>query len=197
VPHILLLLMLLNGPGPVAPGLRSIALRDCVTVSGDQVTLGDLAELAPAEAAAEGGALAVTPAPPPGMSTEITRGYLRLRLRRAGLRLEGISFSGPDHVRVTRAAALPPPGRGLRALPPGGGTASGASATPAEASGLPPVPRGARLRLVLRLGLLTVETPAELVAAAVPGGACRVRTLESRVVMDARLLDSQTAEVNR
>jgi hypothetical protein len=193
MPHALLLLLLLAAPAPVAPALQSIALRAEATVTGDRVTLGDLADLAPAGAAAAAGALDVTPAPPVGCSTQIARGYLRLRLRRAGLRLEGIAFTGPDRITVTRLA--PPPGPSAGEATP---TApAGAAAPPAALPALPTVPRGTHLRLVLRIGELTVETSAELLAAAVPGGPCRVRTTDSRVVLEARLLDSQTAEVKR
>lgn len=180
-------------PSPVP---ESITVRPEALIAGDVVTLGDIADITPPEAAQAAARIVILPAPPVGCTGRVARGYLRLRLRRAGLNPEAITISGADSTRLSRPE---PPAPAITAPPAGHPPAASVAGptAPPQALALPPVPRGTRLRLAVRIGTLTIETTAELLAAAVPGGLCRVRIPETMAVLDARLLDPSTAEVTR
>lgn len=168
-----------------APALQSVQLRASAHVSGDWVTLAELAIVAP-KAQAALAALAIAPAPPPGGTRNVSLGYLKLRLRRAGVDLSGVTFSGPDRVAVSRG--------GRSAASSGPTSRAGASAKGLARETLR---RGATVKLVLRRGALVVETSGDLLRDCAIGDLGKFRVDKTRAIVSARLTDRMTAEVVR
>jgi len=172
-----------------APAPQSISFRSETEVTGEAVTLGELATFEPPEAAAGLASLVIAAAPSPGQSRSLTAGYLRLRLRHAGLDLTGMTITCPERVTVSRkAAAAPPPAE----------TRTGIRATPAAKLATPPVLRpGARVTLLVRAGGLMVQTPGECMETCAAQATGRFRVIETRATVYARVLDATSAEVIR
>lgn len=166
-----------------AAALQGIELAPTAQVTGDWVNLGDIAAVQPDEQAQALAGTPIAPAPQPGGSRSISAGYVRLRLRAAGVDLTGVAFSGADRVQVTRAPA------GL----PGRGTAPSVGGGPQEAALM--VRRGALVKLVVRAGTMAIETRGELMRDCAVGQVGRFRVEETRATVPALLLDRATAQV--
>lgn len=165
---------------------QSLCFRSETEVTGEAVTLGELATLEPPEAAAGLASLVIAAAPSPGQSRSLTAGYLRLRLRHAGLDLTGMKITCPERVTVSRKAAAAPP------------VETGPRATPAAKLATSPVLRpGARVTLLVRAGGLTVQTPGECMETCAAQATGRFRVIETRATVYARVLDATSAEVIR
>ena len=180
-----ILLLLASAAGVTSPVMEGIALKPSAQVSGSQVTLADIATVEPPAAAAQYGPLVVAPAPSPGQTRSVTVGYLRVRLRRQGLDLTGVIFSGPERVLVSRSAEAPP--------------AAVAVPGPAAAGILPAmaIKPGSRLKIILRAGDLTIEAEGESLGPCALGEVAKFRLTQTRSVVSAKLLDLNTAEVIR
>ena len=163
--------------------LQGIELAPTAQVTGDWVTLGDIAVVQPDERAQALAGTPIAPAPQPGGSRSISAGYVRLRLRAAGVDLTGVAFSGAERVQVTRAPA------GV----PGGGAFPSAGAGPPEAVVV--IRRGALVKLIVRAGPMAVETRGELLRDCALGQVGRFRVEETRTTVSALLLDHAKAQV--
>lgn len=78
----------------------AIELLPEAVVAGEQITLGDLADLADDSPLRD---IVIAPAPPPGGERTLRRGQVLVGLSRAGYR-DGIELAGADSVIVRRAA---------------------------------------------------------------------------------------------
>ncbi|MBC7286516.1 MAG: flagella basal body P-ring formation protein FlgA [Armatimonadetes bacterium] len=88
--------------GP-APQLR-IRLLECATVAEGQIRLGQVAEVQGTdEKAAAIREIELGQAPLPGRKRSVTCGYIKMRMRAAGIDLSSVVFSGPEEVLVIRA----------------------------------------------------------------------------------------------
>jgi hypothetical protein len=168
----------------VAP--TAITLRPTVQVSAATVLLSDVAQVTPAEAAQALAGAELGPAPTPGTARTFTAGYVKVRLRRAGVNLRATVFQG-EQCMVSRAA-------GSSAQAPVS-TMSGSEAAAGAMS--PDVRIGGKVTLVVRLGGLQITTEAEALNACVVGQEALFRVRDTRATVKARLLDHETAEVIR
>jgi hypothetical protein len=168
----------------------TVELREAVTIGADRITLGQLAEITPAERADRIGAIEVGPAPLPGDSRRLTRGYLKMRLRRGGVTDESVTFTGAETVEVRRE--LIPVAGGSEGG--GGGVSCGAGA-----SAQPPatVPRGALIRLTVVCGAVTVGAEATLLEDAAVGGRARMRVEQTRETVVAQIVHPGEAILRR
>ncbi|MCE5219223.1 hypothetical protein LLH03_19580 [bacterium] len=170
-----------------APAPQSISFRTETEVVGEAATLGELATLEPPEAATGLASLVVAAALSPGQSRSLTAGYLRLRLRHAGLDLTSVQVTCPERVTVSRKAVAAPPTAETKAR------TTPAAQVPASQVLRP----GARVTLLVRAGGLTVQTPGECMETCVALGTGRFRVIETRATVYARVLDATSAEVIR
>ncbi len=91
---------------PTRQAIR-IVLHDQAPVTGPLVTLADLGRIeGVGERVAAIGAVVVGRAPLAGRSRGISRGYVKMRLRAAGLPLDDVEFGGAEEVLVSTPAAL-------------------------------------------------------------------------------------------
>lgn len=192
------------------PSVQSVELKASATVAGGTVTLGDIAVLQPAEAGAA--AIEIGPAPLPGASRELAVGYVRLRMRKAGVDLKSVSFTGAEKVAVTREAlqtagaeAVVDPVVDVPASAAGGEVAA-TPAAPSRPSAPRPaalaqpretVQRGSIFRLTLRSGGLSVDALGELLNPCAVGQIGKFRVNETRAMVAAMLVSDNTAEVIR
>lgn len=168
----------------IAP--TTITLRPTAQATGEVVVLQDVAEVTPPQAAQALANMELGPTPAPGVPRTLTAGYVKVRLRRAGVNLEGTLFQGERTV-VTRAAAAH---TSLPVATPPAPTA----ATPGTGPDLKP---GAKVVLLLRVGSLQITTEAEALRACNIGQEGLFRVRETQAMVKARLLDPQRAEVIR
>lgn len=183
IPHVGMTIAGVLWAAAATAALQSIELAPAAQVSGDWVNLGDIAAVQPEKQAQALAATPIAPAPPPGGSRSISAGYVRLRLRAAGVDLGGVAFSGAERVQVTRAPA----------------GAFGATAGPSPDAGAQEaavvIRRGALVKLVVRVGTMAVETRGELLRDCAVGQVGRFRVEETRAIVPALLLDRATAQV--
>ncbi len=164
----------------------TISLRERVSVEGDAITLGQLAEIAPEDLAETLGAVEVGPAPLPGDSRLLTAGYLKIRLRSAGFACSEIAFTGAERVEVRRASVA----------------ASQEAEPPSEAAAPPPapqpliVPRGTRLRLTVSCGAVSIATEATLLEDAAVGARAAMRVEQTRETVVAQIVHPTEAQVD-
>jgi hypothetical protein len=186
------------------PPVDSVELRPAATVSAGAVLLADIAVIEPPAAAGELATVEIGPAPLPGGSREFAAGYVRLRLRKAGVDLKGVAFRGAERVSVSRQA--PPPVASVAAAEPSEPARQTADAAPTPATAdelLPPpaapvqVRRGTICRLVLSTGGLSVEALGELMMPCAVGQIGKFRVAETRALVAALLTSASTAEVIR
>ncbi len=187
------------------PTLDSVQLRPAATVSAGAVLLADIAVVEPPAAAGELATVEIGPAPLPGGSREFAAGYVRLRLRKAGVDLKGVAFRGAERVSVSRQAPPPTAATAATAEPsePLRQTADAAPTAP-TADELPPPPaaavklrRGTIFKLVLSTGGLSLEALGELMMPCAVGEIGRFRVAETRALVAAQLTSASTAEVIR
>ena len=170
----------------------TIELAVRVQVAGPAIVLGDLAEVrAPATEADTLRAVVIGPAPLPGGERALSVGYLKLRLRRAGIDCGSVSFTGAAQVLVSSAPAQRP-AAAVSAGPDAGGGETGC-AMPAA----PVVPRGSTVRLVLDWGALRVTADATTLEAAAVGGFVRLRLAQTGETVTARLAGPGEALITR
>lgn len=184
------------------PTIESVELRPAATVSAGAVLLADIAVVEPPAAAGELATVEIGPAPLPGGSREFAAGYVRLRLRRAGVDLKGVAFRGAERVSVSRQAP-PPPAEAAAEAEPSEPLRQTADAAP-TADDLPPSPaaavklrRGTIFKLVLSTGGLSVEALGELMMPCAVGQIGKFRVAETRALVAAQLTSATTAEVIR
>lgn len=139
MPHPLSLLTLLALTIPaMAAAMPVVALQPQVTVLTTEVTLGQVAPDLPAELAA----VTLGSAPVPGTTRYITADYIRLRLRRCGIRPETLDLQG-DGVTICHTGT------------------TGAQATEGSTAGPQPLPLIKRNQLVevaVQCGGVTIHT---------------------------------------
>ena len=181
------------------PALQTLQLREQATAAGDWVTLAEIATVKPQAHAQAIGATRLTPAPPPGGSRNVSLGYIKMRLRRAGVDLREVQFTGATRVCVSRAPLESTPHhqavtRPAAPTPGAGGTRPAPAGPPQEQI---KVRRGTIVRLLVRRGALTIETTGELSRDCVVGALGKFRVHETRAYVVARLTDATTAEVIR
>jgi flagella basal body P-ring formation protein FlgA len=87
-------------------GATKVTLRAQATVSGAQVTLGEIADIAAdkPEAAAKLAAIIIAPSPLPGGTYAISRTQVLAHVRQAGIAPDAVTLAGAPSVAVTRAA---------------------------------------------------------------------------------------------
>jgi len=92
---------------PSAASAIGIALRDYVLIDGDEVTLGDVAELSGGDErqVKELRSIRLCSAPLPGRSRELDQPYIERRLVQSAVDLSRLSFSGAGKVIVQSAYA--------------------------------------------------------------------------------------------
>ncbi len=188
----LLLVMLAAGCCRVAVGApATVELRERVLVEGEEITLGQLAEITPEERAEELGAVKIGPAPLPGDGRRLTAGYLKMRLRHGGVACDEIAFTGAECVEVWRAPTLT-------------GT-SPAEHGEVEATGQPgarhliPEPvivrRGTRVRLTVLCGAVVIGAEATLLEDGTVGGLVKMRVEQTRETVVAQIVQPTDARV--
>lgn len=179
-----------------APGLAeqaTVDLRESVSVEGDAITLAQLAEITPAAGSEALGAVEVGPAPLPGDSRRLTRGYLKMRLRRGGVACGEIAFTGAETVEVRRA--LPPATTQQRAQGEVEAADSPGARRPLAQQAT--VDRGARVRLTVICGAVSVGAEATLLEDAVVGGRAKVRVEQTRETVVAQIVQPSEAVMRR
>jgi hypothetical protein len=171
----------------------TIELRESVQVGGDLITLGQLAKITPEEQTEQLGAIEVGPAPLPGDNRCLTRGYLKMRLRRGGVDCASVTFSGAETVEVRRA---PMPTATQRQAP---GEVEAADPPGARPSVPEPivVERGTRVRLSVVCGAVCVGAEATLMEDAVVGGRAKMRVEQTRETVVAQIVQPEEAVIRR
>lgn len=165
----------------VAQG-ATVELTERVQVAGPVILLGDLGEVrGPADEAAALRSVVIGPAPLPGGERALSVGYLKLRLRRAGIDCGSVEFNGAAEVLVSCAPAVRP----AEVAGPMEGAGGDAATTSAPA---PVVPRGSAVRLVLDWGALRVTADATTLDAAAVGAFVRLRLAQTGETVTARLI---------
>ena len=83
-----------------------VTLAPVVEVDGQTVTVGDVASLSGdcADEVARITGVGLGPAPPPGLNRTLTREYVALRLRQAGITIAASAFMGASATQVSRCA---------------------------------------------------------------------------------------------
>jgi hypothetical protein len=171
----------------------AIDLREAVSVEGAAITLAQLAEITPAQASEAIGAVEVGPSPLPGDSRELTRGYLKMRLRRGGMACDEIAFTGAKTVEVRRA--LPPATTQPRAQ--GEVEAADPPGARRTAPPRPTIDRGGRVRLTVICGAVAVGAEATLLEDAVVGGRAKMRVEQTRETVVAQIVQPSEAVMRR
>lgn len=189
----LLIIALLGAPLPGAAATATVDLRESACVESEQITLAQIALIAPAGRAEELGAVEVGPAPLPGGGRRLTLGYLKIRLRRSGVACDEIAFTGADVVEVRRA--LTPAVTHRRAQ----GEVEAADRPGARPSPHEPaaVDRGTRLRLTVICGAVVIGAEATLLENAVVGGRAKMRVEQTRETVVAQIVQPSEALIRR
>ena len=170
----------------------SVDLRESVRVDGEGISLAEIAEITPAEHAEELGAIRIGPAPLPGDSRRLSRGYLKIRLRRAGVACGEITFGGADAVEVRRA----PPAvtqRQAQGEVEAAGPFCARHPDPPAAT----VDRGTRVRLTVICGAVSIGAEATLLEDAVVGGRAKMRVEQTRETVVAQIVQPSEAVMHR
>lgn len=173
--------------GASADDPAPLRLKPQVTAAADTVCLRDVVE--PPEAAPDSlqamlSSALVTLAP--GTTRVLSRGHIRLLIRRAGLDPSGIDLAGADRVCITRPAPV---------KCPSASTAPTAASAVSSAQAAPAVPRGSRVRVKVRIGALSVEADGELVEPGRIGEIAKLRIQDTRAVVSGVLVAPGVAEV--
>jgi len=109
-PSLVVILMMLLTTGPLFAGTSSnrasLTMPEQVEVEDDEVVLGQLAEIAGADAALNDQLkdIVVGRAPLPGNSRTVSRDYIALRVRQSGIDPDAILMNVPDQVTLVRRA---------------------------------------------------------------------------------------------
>jgi len=178
---------------PCVAAQTTLDLRASVCVEGDLITLAQLAQIAPAARAEALGTVEVGPSPLPGDSRRLTRGYLKMRLRRGGVACEEIAFTGAETVEVRRA---PMPASTQRRAQ---GEVEAADPPGARrfVPRAPTVERGTRVRLTVICGAVSVGAEATLLEDAVVGGCAKIRVEQTRETVVAQIVQPSEAVIRR
>ncbi len=171
----------------------SIKLHESVAVSSPVITIGLLAEIAgPRETVNRIKQLALGASPLPGRSRRISRGYIKMRLRAAGIDPDKIAFTGPDYVLISRLSSPKTAKNAPQTAPKPPSTAS--NHTPH----LPPdIRRGQVLVVKARYGLVEVTAEAVAMESGRVGEVIRVQVRGGRGRVLVRLTGPHSAEVVR
>lgn len=159
--------------------VTTISLREAICVGGERITLGQIAEITPADAAEGLAPLELGPAPLPGGSRSLTVGYLKMRLRHSGVTCGEIAFLGADAVEVRRALSPLGPAPGAQ-----DDLETGGSSVPRQVL----VPRGTRLRLTVTCGAILIGADATLLDDGFVGGQARMRIEQTRETVVAQIV---------
>jgi hypothetical protein len=181
------------GAGVTVDPATTVKLREKVTVKHDLMTLSQLAEIEPEECGAELGAIEIGPSPLPGGKRELTRGYLKMRLRRGGVACTEIMFTGAETVEVWRASMPVATRREVQ------GAVEAADLPGARPSTEQPstVDRGARVRLTVICGAVSIGAEATLLESAIVGGRARMRVEQTREIVVAQIVQPSEAVISR
>lgn len=168
----------------------TIELAERAQVAGTDIRLGHLGAVrGPADEAEALRTVIIGPAPLPGGERTLSVGYLKLRLRRAGINCNSVRFTGAAQVLVSRPPALRP----AEAISPiAAGLGEIANPTPG-----PVVPRGSAVRLVLDWGALRVTADATTLDPAAVGAFVRLRLAHGGETVTARLVALGEALITR
>lgn len=171
---------------PSAPSAPVVALRPRATVASTKIRVADVCEVTcdDEELARRISEAEITQAPLPGRHHTVTRGWVKLALRRAGVDVGPIVFRGAAEATVAR-----PPSQTVAALRETHGTG------PSAVAPQPGISRGARVVVVVRAGCVTVTAVGEALAPAAPGEALRVRVVGTRAVVRGALSGDGTVHV--
>ncbi len=176
-----------------------IELSEAAEITADRIELGALATVTGPEPARERlEALDIGPAPLPGRSRTLTLGYLKMRMRRWGLKPESFMFTGAPQVQVSRHAETAT----TEATTPTTGTTgtSCASSLQPPASSLRRtvvVKRGARLQLSVICGAVCILAEATTLEDGVVGQRVKMRVEQTRQTVWGTLLSPSTATLTR
>ncbi len=171
-------------------GATVIELSEAAEITADRIELGALATVTGPEPVRERlAALDIGPAPLPGRSRTLTLGYLKMRMRRWGLKPERFMFTGAPQVEVSRLAQAVP------VTPPGPEQASAEPVTPAPAPVV--VKRGARLQLSVVCGAVCILAEATTLEDGVVGQRVKMRVEQTRQTVWGTLLSPTTATLTR
>jgi hypothetical protein len=177
-----------SGGGEGQRPALAIFLPNQKVVSAPLLRLGDLAVLSgPEELVERCGALVVGQAPLPGRSRAVTRGYLKMRLRAAGLCDRDFEFDGAEVVQVERAGSA-------------AGSGAGAVAPTPRPPGSPPdlaVGRGEALLVRACFGLVEVRAEATALEPGRVGETIWAQIKGGRQKILVRVTGPHTAEVSR
>ncbi|MFP4248895.1 MAG: flagella basal body P-ring formation protein FlgA [Armatimonadota bacterium] len=181
-----------DGAGASVDAPVTVRLHEAVQVDEGRMTLGELAEIKPEERAAQLGAIEIGPSPLPGGKRELTRGYLKMRLRRGGVACTEIVFTGAEMVEVRRAQPSAPRRQAQ-------GEVEAADAPGARSSTEQPltVDRGARVRLTVTCGAISIDAEATLLESAAVGGRAKMRVEQTREIVVAQIVQPSEAVISR
>ncbi len=178
----------------LAAGARcaQIDLQERARVGAERILLGDLAELTGCEAEVEALVkLDVGPAPLPGGERSLSVGYLKMRLRRAGIDCATVTFAGANEVLVSRPAPAVAPSV------PTGEQAEGEG----EVTAMPPEPvtiaRGTRVQLTVICGAVQVMAEATTLDETPVGARAKLRVEQTRETVFAELISPTEAIIRR
>ncbi len=167
--------------------LAVVTLHEEALIEGRRIELGEVAKVVGEGKQAE--ALAATdigPAPLPGSSREVSVGYVKMRLRRAGVDCGRLRFEGAEEVRVRcRAVAVSADADGEQP-----GSVAGSQQARSEAV---EVPRGTRVRLAVICGAVRIVADAVTLEDATVGMRAKMRVEQTRQTVVAELTGSTEA----
>ena len=93
--------------GAFASNPIQLTLKEAAVIDQDSVRLGDVASISgvPKAVSAPIETIRVAKSPLPGQTRFLSIDYIRIRLKQAGLQTDGMTFSGPEDVKISRKAA--------------------------------------------------------------------------------------------
>ena len=179
-----------------------VTLKAEVEVRGEAVRVADVATLeGSAEAKARIGEVVVGPSPLPGDVRMISAGYVKLRLRKAGIGDEEVKVEGEGvKVKGTATASYPPtplPRRegGTATSSPGPLSTEWRGGDTARAQGVPVMKRGEAVEVWVCAGGITVKTAGRAAGDGAVGEAVSVRIEQTQTLVSGVVVGKGICEV--
>ena len=176
-----------------------VRLKAEAEVRGEMVRVADVAVVEGSEEAkARIGEVVVGPSPLPGEARMISAGYVKLRLRKAGVGLEDVRVEG-DWVKVRGGphppALLPRREEGTATSPPGPLSTEwrGGGTTAARGAGM--VKRGEAVEVWVRAGGIVIKTGGRAVSEGLIGDVVSVRVDQTQTIVSGVVIGKGICEV--
>lgn len=171
-----------------------VRLHGRVVVRQGTVVVSTLADIRGPKVEVERvGQIVVGPAPLPGRQRKISRGYIKIRIRAAGIDADHIAFEGPDEVVVVGAHDS----GGAEHSHQGPHRSPGDVSVRTKGKAKPLVRRGQPLVVRARYGMVEVRAEAVAMEDGWLGDVVRVQVRQGRARILVRLVGPRIAEVLR